>query len=569
MNENNLILSWKKINTYIAGIFAVLILAVFPLAFRHFYFDILTAKYQYYYVGVITTAVVMIMVALFFLYRDKHEYGGENIKRIIRTFSIRKLKAADWAMLAFVLMATISTSQSEYLYESFWGNEGRLGGLFLLLIYGVSYIVIVGCLRFKRWYLDAFLTAGILACIIGILQYFKFNPFGMKTGLEGNSQWIFTSTIGNVNTYTSYLSLLLGVGVVLFVQENTRLRKIFYLVSASITMISLVMGISDNSYIALIVLMGLLPLYLFTDLRGGKQYALLLSVLLTILILVGWVNQAIPDHVIGIEGLFRVITGFRWLPFIAAMMWGLTCILYIADRKRDKPRSGKKCNTGRWIWLGILILAAVILCAVLYDVNIRGNIERYGSLENYLLFDDEWGTHRGYVWRIAIESYQRFPLHHKIFGYGPETFGIMTVQNYLAEMGGRYYEKFDNAHNEYIQYLFTIGIAGLTAYLTLLVTSLREILRNASKVPEIMGIAFALVCYWAQAAVNLSTPIVTPIMLALMMVGIAAGRRGESTTLLEGGTESGSVGKSMLDKDQRESDSGPRPEDAAAEKEEL
>ena len=71
---------------------------------------------------------------------------------------------------------------------------------------------------------------------------------------------------------------------------------------------------------------------------------------------------------------------------------------------------------------------------VLYDVNIAGNVEKYGSLRKYLLFNDDWGTHRGYIWHLAIRIYQKFPILHKLFGYGPDTFGIITVQGYFDEM---------------------------------------------------------------------------------------------------------------------------------------
>lgn len=528
MNENNVIKSWDMISRSIAGVFIILVLAVYPLSIRHFYFDILKAKYLYYYVGVIAITTIMLITALFFVCKDYRINGSENVKAFFRIVNIKRMKAVDWAMFSFVLMYAISTFQSDYLYESFWGNEGRLCGLFLILLYGASYIIIVGCLRFKRVYLDAFLLAGIMAGVIGILQYFKFNPFGMKTGLSPSDQWIFTSTIGNVNTYTSYLSLLLGVGVILFTQEKNHLRKIFYLLSVIVTMSSLVAGISDNAYITFIVLLGLLPLYLFVDLNGVKQYTLILSILLTILLVFGWIDNTIPQHVIKIEGLFEVIIQFHGLLYISIAMWVLTLTFFIIERKRGGVYNKSKRNIGRWIWLGVLILLAFVLLAILYDVNILGNVQRYGILENYLLFNDNWGTHRGYIWRITFESYQKFPLHHKIFGYGPETFGIVAVREYMTESVRLYNERFDNAHNEYVHYFFTIGIAGLTAYLALLITSLKEMIHSATKKPVVMGIAFSLVCYWVQAAVNVSTPIVSPIMFTLLMTGIAACRTQEN-----------------------------------------
>lgn len=128
-----------------------------------------------------------------------------------------------------------------------------------------------------------------------------------------------------------------------------------------------------------------------------------------------------------------------------------------------------------------------------------------------------------------MESYEKFPLIHKIFGYGPDTFGIITVQNYYEEMKSRYHEIFDSAHNEYLQYLITIGIVGLAAYLSLLFTSIVQMLRSSKKTPALMAIVFALVCYGAQAAVNISIPIVSPIMMTLLMIGVSVDRRADQS----------------------------------------
>ena len=61
----------------------------------------------------------------------------------------------------------------------------------------------------------------------------------------------------------------------------------------------------------------------------------------------------------------------------------------------------------------------------------------------------------GYIWRIGIECYMKYSPLRKLFGSGPDTFGIVT-QSYYREMIERYYEIFDSAHNEYLQYLITI-----------------------------------------------------------------------------------------------------------------
>ena len=90
-------------------------------------------------------------------------------------------------------------------------------------------------------------------------------------------------------------------------------------------------------------------------------------------------------------------------------------------------------------------------------------------------------------------------------------------------MVNRYGEIFDNAHNEYLQYLVTMGAVGLAAYVSLLVLAVREMIRNAKEKPYVMAIVFAVICYGAQAAVNISVPIVTPVMMTLLMMGVSPG----------------------------------------------
>ena len=518
---------WKKVNQIISSVFTLIIIAVFPLFFRNYYFDILTVKYIFYYGTIISMAVVMLVASIVFLFLDKSRYDWATIKSLRRQFSFKSFRKSDWAMIAFLIAVAISTFQSDYFYESFWGNEGRFMGMFLILLYGVSFFIIGHCLKFKQWFLDVFLFAGMIACIIGIMQFFKYDPIGFKKGLTASDFPSFTSTIGNINTYTSYVALISGMGTVLFAIEKNKIRRAWYLFTVIISIFALITGISDNAYLTLLALFGLLPLYLFNNLKGLKRYMVLVAILFTEFQFIDMISQKYPEHVLKINGLFNVIVGYDKLAHFVVMLWGICIVLYVLDACISKDSIMKRDNNlGRWIWLGLLIIIVMAGCYILYDANIAGNADKYGALKKYLVINDDWGTHRWYIWRIGMESYARFPLIHKIFGYGPDTFGIITVNNFYEEMISRYNEKFDSAHNEYLQYLITIGIVGLAAYLTLLFTSIVEMIRASKKRPVMMALAFALVCYGAQAAVNISVPIVAPIMMTLLMVGVSGASDG-------------------------------------------
>ena len=514
--DRNLYTAWRTVNSGIAGIFAMVILAVFPLVYRDYYFDILNYKTEIYYKSVMVFAAVFVLVNVIFLFlaiylnRGAARLGGQP------------LKAVDWAMLAFVSAALISTIQSEYIGAALWGDEGRFSGMVLIAAYGFTYFAVSRSLRLRQWYLDLFLGTGLLAGAMGILQYFKLDPLGFKRQMDPGQYTMFISTIGNINTYTSYIAMLVGMSAVLFYLERGRVRKTWYLVSFTISLFALITGISDNAYLALLALLLVFPLYGFQTMKGVRDYCLILAILCSECWLIHWIISTWPGRTLEINGLFQVISGFPCLGYAAAGLWILYAGLCLA-RRRLPPEQFLmgRCNRGRWIWA--LVLAVFLLGAayVLYDVNILGNGERYGGLAAYLRINDGWGTHRWYIWRIGMESYCQFPMIHKLFGSGPDTYGIITIKGYYDEMVSRYGEIFDSAHNEYLQYLVTMGAVGLTAYVSLLVLSVREMIRRAKESPYVMGIVFAVVCYGAQATVNISVPIVTPVMITLLIMGVS------------------------------------------------
>ena len=310
MNENSgLIVSWKRANEIITGFFIVAILAIFPLVFYDYYFDILDVKYMFYYGSVILFTVVILITAFIYMYIDARDYQWENSRCIFKQLQRKSLRRSDWAMIFFMIAVSISTFQSDYFYESFWGNEGRYTGMFLVLLYFVSFFSVTRFLKFKRWYLDMFLAAGMIACLIGILQFFEIDPIGFKVGLSWDDYRIFASTIGNINTYTSYIALVSGMSVVLFAQEKNVYRKIWYTICATISLFALITGISDNAYLALIALFGLLPLYLFNSIKGIKKYMFLMALLFSEFQLIDIIISKFPEHVLEITGLFNIVVG--------------------------------------------------------------------------------------------------------------------------------------------------------------------------------------------------------------------------------------------------------------------
>lgn len=495
------------------GVYVIAVGAGVPLVVRDKYFDILIVKYYYYCFCTITMLVLLIGYSV--------TAGRKKLREYFKGVSVRKfaagLSAADIAVLLYLLIAILSTLTSDYVFESFWGNEGRYTGLFLMSWYVLSYFCISRFWKFKNWYIDIILITGIGVCLFGITDYFQMDILGFKAPMIEEQRAIFTSTLGNINTYTAYVGIITALGTVLYAKSDEVRHMIFYYVCMVISFFAIIMGVSDNAYLSLGALFGFLPLYLFGNKKGVQRYLIILATFFSVIQVIQWINTAFSDTVLGIDSAFNMVADSGLLIYVMIGLWAAVFLWYFLDRKwkRGNVSFGNKL---RLIWLGVLAAAFLAVGYAAYDCNVLGNAERYGALKSYLVFDDEWGTHRGYIWRNTMECYMRLSNWKKFIGFGPETFGILVLRQ---TRGNKYGELFDSAHNEYLHTLVTVGIAGLAAYLFFIAAQIRQCFCCKKNNPYVIAAAFGIICYSAQAFVNLNLPIVTPVFWLLLGMGAA------------------------------------------------
>lgn len=223
---------------------------------------------------------------------------------------------------------------------------------------------------------------------------------------------MFVSTIGNINTYTSYVALISAIAAVLFSIEKNKYKRIWYLFTVIISLFALITGMSDNAYLTLMALFGLLPLYLFNSLDGFKKYMVLVSILFSEFQFIDTISHKFPNHVLEINGLFNVIVEYDRLPYFVIGLWGICIILYILKACIKKENVlNRVSNIGRWIWLCIIVLVVLAGCYILYDANIAGNTDKYGSLSGYLVImmigEREEDISGGLEWK-AIQNFLKF-----------------------------------------------------------------------------------------------------------------------------------------------------------------
>lgn len=512
------------------SVFLLALVTLFPLIYHNAYFDILETKYKCYYIIVIGMLAVCLVLSLVMMAVDFNEYKGIHTKELFGRLAPRNWKKtfhiADAAVLVFWLMNLISTLQSEYLYEAFWGNEGRYTGLFLTTLYVAFYFLISRCWKMKGWILELFLVSGMIMCVIGITDYFQMDILNFRGNIKPEQSTIFTSTVGNINTYTAYVAIVMGLAAAMFATAKNVVRGTWYYICMVVAFMAIIMGCSDNAYLALGALFAVLPFVMFQSRMGICKYLIILASFFSVIQIIDVINHSFADIVIGLDSLFQVLVNFDGLLYVALVLWGAAAGIYIYEKKQNNRQETFSKLPVR-IWTVFVAVGVLAVCFMVFDANVAGNGDRYGALRNYLEFSDSWGTNRGYIWKQSFRMYQEFPLMHKLFGYGPDTFGILTTNEIKFDMIQATTQVFDTAHNEYLQFLVTIGPFGMIAYIVWLVSAMGRFIKNRGIDPYVLGCCIAVLCYAAQALVNLNLPIATPMMWLMLSAGMARCQRGE------------------------------------------
>ena len=524
----------------IVGLWVMAMFTIFPLIYNDFYFDILQTKYY----TVLTLSIIMILALIVicgFAGGFKNFFDNLNKKGFVVWFK-EEFSIWDICIMVFWLMSALSTAfAGRFIMESITGDKGRYSGLLLISIYVIIYFTVSRMFSFGKVYFTVFLAVSIPVCLFGYTDYFNMDILGFKEKISPEQWPIFTSTIGNINTYTAVLAFYIAIAGTLFIttpfkSDNGRGESIgkiaFYYVIMLMNFIALTMGTSDNGYLTLAAFFGLVPFVAFRTMEGVRRFVLTIFTYLLGIKIIQLINISYAGKVLGISGLYDFISDFKYLDLIIVALAIVVIIMYVLEyRKKEKRRDNEALlRSLRYIWLAILVIifAAIVFMGMKINSDVTAAKEKYGALADYFVFNDSWGTFRGYIWRAAVEEYMKFPLLHKIFGSGPDTFGLYIGLLRNEEMTSVTGQFFDATHNEYIQFLFTLGPIATIAYiLALILPSVEALrtrlfyLRDNTMLPYLYACAIAVICYATQAVVNLNLPVVTPFLWIFLSIMVA------------------------------------------------
>lgn len=516
-----------KIGGGISMIYLAIILLIYPLYIHDGYYDILQVKFKFFWV--LTLAYTVIMLAFLLL----HALTLKNGMRKPLYFSLfireeegkkKPFLATDIPFFFLILIFLISMIHSGYIYETWWGSTGRYMGSFTWLLLFCAYFFLSRFYRFKKVHLFFLSVSIFLQASWGISDFFWMNLFHFFDLVEDKSLWsTFAGGIGNINGYTSLMISYTGLFAGLYLGEKKWKWSLLFLLMYAYTLLAAFYGMSDNVVFALFVLFLVLPFFCF-----GKKERLLncLDLYLAFFLMMKFATFFIPEtgssYNGGDKGFFLQL-GFTTIPFLAIAVLG---ILRLVITKLKEESIGKVL---RPIYILVLIFILLAVVFVFYDANVSHHLSFLESYSNYFRFDDNWGSGRGFIWKMGLDYFShKMPFNQVLLGYGPDGYYMLTNDHYKVAISQSPFSAIDNVHNEYLNFLLTIGILGLIVYSCFIIFFLKTLFtkkewdgeQSFTQTAFPFATGLCLLCYLGQAVINIAVPMVLPVIFILSFMGL-------------------------------------------------
>lgn len=488
-------------NTNLADMGIFLLLAVFPLFITNKYYNITISKFIFF----ISVTVIFFFGCLVFCDRANKTGSLKRYKNFLQWLKDRDELSIAFA--AFLILGFVSMLFSPYPFSSFCGYAGRYMGYDFICAVFLLYLFVSRYYRLGEREIIAFEISGILVILLALTEFFGFDFFGLMKTVPESKAGTFLSTIGNINVFASFISLLLPIPIYYLAFSDTSKFNYLFVSATVFGYTGILISNSDSAYLALAAAIWIIGLSVLKSSESTYKFLLTFSLFFLCAFVFGILCK-ISKRAFLLSDISDIITGTRSVIPFAVLALTALIIKY-------KPLSKKQLKVLRYIYIVISICLVFTAVFAVVHFSVFDKNTKLNGFMSYLRFNDSWGTKRGMVWRMSISSFLKMPFINKLFGYGEDTVIVLLAKYFKQEMlDSGYYA--DNAHNEYLQYLLTTGIFGLASYVSLLVISLKNLIKKSREHVICGAVTAAIFTYAVQALVNISQPVTTPLLFLFM-----------------------------------------------------
>ncbi|MBQ9612546.1 MAG: hypothetical protein IJV14_08165 [Lachnospiraceae bacterium] len=438
--------------------------------------------------------------------------------------------AAGW-FLFYGLSLCLSTVFSVDRRTAFWGAAGWRIGFVAELVSVICCISFIHYFHWDKLLQSLFLSGGAVVIAIAILNRFQVYPFSFMRDGEG----YFLSTIGQINWYCGWLSVILPFAAGLLFAEERKLQKIALSMFCFIAFFSAITQGSDSAFLFIGVLFMTLFLY-----AAGSREKIHRALSVWVLFLAACVIAAVilerepgifAEYFLNHAGMaLRIL---RWKGIYILFIVSFAGMVYtgLPDWQGGIRRTEMKKSVRGEIFIRNLIPVGMVLVSV-FLLAVQVLFPE--------IFTPEFGNNRGIQWKAVSDTWRSFSPGRKLIGAGPDclNYYLRNYTEYAAQIHAFFGENIVAAHSILLHRLFTTGILGTAAYILLLASSVRKLLTRETTMP----FALVVLCYCANGLVSFDQVMNMPYVFLLMGAGLGL-LTGEGII----GTEHASVKKACIE----------------------
>lgn len=508
---------------------------MFPFYMRSGYMEIGKDKYDFFKAitagGFCLIVPFAVLCMVFHGIRVRKEKGGkEEIPEDEEWEEVQepragwrgKLSGTDMAVLAYGGCVILSYIGSEYKKTALYGEKGWYMGALVQLVFVFSYFLVSRFWEYEEKMLLAFMAAAGAVFTLGVLNRFSVFPIAVQ---GANSSFI--STLGNINWYSGYWSVLFPIGMILYWKAEEiwlRIPALLY------TAVGIATGVSQGSNSAFIVFAGIYVFLFcisFQSVDAMKRFARLA-------ILFCAVCQGLRLWRLWWPAAFDYYGGTLsdWITLSRVTLAGLGVLLVFygllcfAGRRKDFEMGRFKIFR-QLLVLSVVIVTGVYLMLLYLNSRVKGGIRFLGGF-SVLTFGRQWGSARGATWSAAMQVYRSMPQFKKLIGVGPDCLASFLYANLsdLSELLDRQFDgaRLTNAHNEWLNMLVNVGILGFISYGGIFVSAVVRFLYYGEKVCRGKGkylciFAFSAFAYTIHNVVSFQQILSTPFVFLVLGMG--------------------------------------------------
>lgn len=491
----------KKEN--IARFYYVMIFLVSPLYMSHGFLDILDAKAYAVWLSVAATSVIALYALVMNSLKKDKDVPPKPVKETVTDF-FKCLDITDICVMVFGVVCIISALISDEVKEAFTGELAWHVGALMLVALGIMYFLTSRTMKMELIPLYVIIAGGFIIMVIGLLNNLWIDPLGAMATTDEYWKDTYTSTVGNVNTYSGYLSMVVPVAMMLFVLEKRVAVKIALGIVLVAGYMSMFLTHAGSLFVGLGVPAVVLVWFCLQD--KDRYMGLLINGILCAVS--GYAARAFimlrPE--IRLDKVSPWLLGHKVDVIIGAASFVLLLIHLALDNRMKDELQGKILRLVSRLYL------IPVACAVIFAV--------YYTVKNW---DYYFLNRRGLIWTIAFDIFKDGFLENWLFGNGTglldEYVGswIVTINECY---GGPYFLR--HAHNDFVEYLAMTGILGFASFTGMFIHSFVKYIRR----PHEDDVKFVLescavlgiVGYMAQAMLNGPHPLTTAMLFALFAI---------------------------------------------------